>query len=80
MLQPATVPKIRVVMLSGAGPASDDRLSEIVRMPTVYRFTPVDTLAGRRDEILERRREVKDRTINRLRLSNHALREQLATP
>ena len=40
-------------------------------------ITPADMLAGRRDEILGRRREVKDRTINRRRLSNHALREQL---
>ena len=40
-------------------------------------ITPADMLAGRRDEILGRRKEVKDRTINRRRLSNHALREQL---
>ena len=42
-------------------------------------ITPADMLAGRQDEILERRREVKERTIDRRRLSNHALREQLAT-
>ncbi len=42
-------------------------------------ITPADMLAGRRDEILGRRREVKDRTIDRRRLSNHALREHLAT-
>ena len=42
-------------------------------------ITPADMLAGRRDEILERRREAKERTIARRRLSNHALREQLAT-
>ena len=36
-------------------------------------------LAGRRDEILGRRREAKDGTINRRRLSNHDLMEQLAT-
>jgi hypothetical protein len=29
------------------------------------------------DEILGRRRETKDRTINRRKLSNQALREQL---
>ena len=40
-------------------------------------ITPADMLAGRRDEILGRRKEAKDRTINRRRLSNHALREQL---
>ncbi len=40
-------------------------------------ITPADMLAGRRDEILGRRREVKDRTINRRKLANHALREQL---
>ena len=40
-------------------------------------ITPADMLAGRRDEILGRRREAKDRTINRRRLSNHVLRAQL---
>ena len=40
-------------------------------------ITPADMLAGRRDEILGRRREAKDRTINRRKLSNQALREQL---
>jgi len=38
---------------------------------------PADMLAGRRDEILARRREAKDRTANRRKLSNQALREQL---
>jgi len=38
---------------------------------------PADMLAGRRDEILGRRREAKDRTISRRKLSNQALREQL---
>ena len=42
-------------------------------------ITPADMLAGRRDEILGRRREVRERTIAQRRLSNHALREQLAT-
>lgn len=42
-------------------------------------ITPADMLAGRRDEILERRRKVKERTIARRRLSNQALREQLAS-
>jgi len=42
-------------------------------------ITPADMLAGRRDEILGRRKEAKNRTINRRRLSNHALREQLRT-
>ena len=40
-------------------------------------ITPADMLAGRRDEILDRRKEAKNRTIERRRLSNHALREQL---
>ena len=40
-------------------------------------ITPADMLAGRRDEILGRRREAKDRTIVRRRLLNKALREQL---
>ena len=38
---------------------------------------PADMLAGRRDEILASRREAKDRTISRRKLSNQALREQL---
>ncbi len=38
---------------------------------------PADMLAGRRDQILDRRREAKGKTINRRKLSNHALREQL---
>ena len=38
---------------------------------------PADMLAGRREEILGRRREAKDTTINRRKLSNHALRKQL---
>ncbi len=42
-------------------------------------ITPADMLVGRREEILCRRREVKDRTINRRKLSNHVLREQLTT-
>ena len=42
-------------------------------------ITPADILAGRRDEILDRREEVKNRTIDRRRLSNHTLREQLVT-
>ena len=40
-------------------------------------ITPADMLAGRREEILGRRKEVKDRTIVRRKLSNTALREQL---
>jgi len=36
-------------------------------------------LAGRREEILGRRGEVKDRTINKRKLSNHVLREHLTT-
>ena len=40
-------------------------------------ITPADMLAGRREEILGRRGEVKDRTINRRKLSNHVLSEQL---
>ena len=42
-------------------------------------ITPADMLAGRREEILGRRGEVKDRTINKRKLSNHVLREQLTT-
>jgi len=38
---------------------------------------PADMLAGRRDEILGRRREAKDKTISQRKLSNQALREQL---
>ena len=40
-------------------------------------ITPADMLAGRRAEILGRRKDVKDRTIPRRKLSNTALREQL---
>jgi putative transposase len=40
-------------------------------------ITPADMLAGRRDEIFGGRRELKNGTINRRRLSNQALREQL---
>ncbi|MCH2516502.1 MAG: IS3 family transposase, partial [Dehalococcoidia bacterium] len=40
-------------------------------------ITPADMLAGRQNEILGRRGEVKDRTINRRKLSNHVLSEQL---
>jgi|TARA_B100001971_G_scaffold200791_1_gene212757 transposase InsO family protein len=40
-------------------------------------ITPADMLAGRMDEILVTRREIKDRTIYRRKLSNQALREQL---
>ena len=42
-------------------------------------ITPADMLAGRREEILGRRGEVKDRTINKRKLSNHVLREHLTT-
>ena len=49
-----------------------------VRRATRRRYTPADVLGDRRDETLRRRREVKGRTINRRRLSNHALRERLA--
>jgi len=40
--------------------------------------TPADVLAGRREEILHRRREVKARTIERRRQLNRALRKRLA--
>ena len=40
-------------------------------------ITPADMLAGRREEILVRRGEVKDRRINKRKLSNHVIREQL---
>jgi len=40
--------------------------------------TPADVLAGRREEILDRRKEVKARTIERRRRLNRALRERLA--
>ena len=40
-------------------------------------ITPADMLAGRQNEILGRRREVKDKTISRRKLSNQVLREQL---
>ncbi len=42
-------------------------------------IAPADMLADRRGQILGRKREVKYRTIDRRRLSNRALREQLAT-
>ena len=38
-------------------------------------IAPADMLADRRGQILGRRREVKYRTIDRRRLSNHTLRE-----
>ena len=41
--------------------------------------TPSDVLRGRREEILQRRREVQAQTIGRRRQHNIALRE-LATP
>lgn len=44
---------------------------------TLRDITPADMLAGRRNEILSGGREAKYRTINRRRLSNHTLREQL---
>jgi hypothetical protein len=37
-------------------------------------ITPADMLAGRREEILGRRKEVKNKTIVRRKLSNTALR------
>ncbi|MDP7412193.1 MAG: hypothetical protein QF465_00900, partial [SAR202 cluster bacterium] len=37
--------------------------------------TPSDMLNGRREQILERRKEVQTRTIQRRRLYNHQLRE-----
>ena len=40
--------------------------------------TPADVLAGRREEILRRRKEVKARTIARRRRLKKALRERLA--
>ena len=40
-------------------------------------ITPSDMLAGRRDEILGRRREAKDRSLQRRKEHNKTLREQL---
>ncbi|HJO82171.1 MAG TPA: hypothetical protein QF520_07200, partial [SAR202 cluster bacterium] len=37
--------------------------------------TPSDALNGRREQILEKRKEVQVRTIQRRRLYNHQLRE-----
>jgi hypothetical protein len=37
--------------------------------------TPADVLNGRKERILQRRREVKAQTINRRRLHNRTLRE-----
>ena len=39
--------------------------------------TPSDMLAGRRDQILERRREAKTRSLERRKEHNRMLREQL---
>jgi len=44
------------------------------RMAPRY-ITPADKLAGRRDKILDRKREVKEMTIYRGKLSNQAPRE-----
>ena len=41
--------------------------------------TPVDVLEGRREQILQRRKEVQSRTINHRRQVNHTLREFVAT-
>ncbi len=40
-------------------------------------ITPSDMLAGRQDQILERRREAKDRSLQRRKEHNKTLREQL---
>jgi transposase InsO family protein len=37
--------------------------------------TPSDVLGGRREQILEKRKEVQTRTLQRRRLYNHQLRE-----
>jgi hypothetical protein len=37
--------------------------------------TPSDVLGGRREQVLEKRKEVQTRTIQRRRLYNHQLRE-----
>ena len=42
--------------------------------------TPSDVLDGRREEILERRKEVQDHTFQRRRLCNLHLRELAASP
>jgi len=42
--------------------------------------TPVDVLQGRREQILQRRKEVRSRTISHRRQFNHTLRELIATP
>ena len=62
----------------------EDAIRKFVELYNHHRYhkalkdiTPADMLAGRRDEILGRRREAKDRTIIRRRLLNKALRDQL---
>ena len=42
--------------------------------------TPVDVLQGRREQILQRRKEVQSRTISHRRQFNHTLRELAITP
>ena len=45
--------------------------------------TPADVINGRKERILQRRREVKAQTIDRRRLHNHTLRkltEAIPTP
>ncbi len=41
--------------------------------------TPADVLYGRREEILERRKEVQTQTVNRRRDYNQGLRELVST-
>ena len=42
--------------------------------------TPVDMFQGRREQILQRRKEVRSRTISHRRQFNHTLREFVTTP
>ena len=69
-----------------ADPAGATTIGRFIDFYNYHRYhkalrdiTPADMLAGRRAAILGRRGEVKDRTINKRKLSNHALREQLTT-
>ena len=77
----------RYEALSGA---ADPNEAAIVAFVSYYNYrryhkalgnvTPSDVLRGRREEILQRRREVQAQTIQRRRQHNRALRELTRPP